>query len=156
MKHLFQLLSLSIILLTFPSNRLTAQNNPAVADSVSQKAGNLIVRINKFESDEGEAKIALNNSEENYRKGKPFKAIAAKIVDGKLEFVFENIPFGEYAVKCYHDENSNGKMDSNFLGIPSEAYGFSNNARGSFGPPDYEDAKFLFSADNQVIEFQVK
>lgn len=156
MKHLIQLITFSAVLFAFSTNNLTAQNNPAIKDTASPEVGNLIVRINNFDSAEGEVRIALNNSDENYNEGEPFRAAAAKIVDGKTEYIFVNIPFGDYAVKCYHDENSNRKMDSNFLGIPTEAYGFSNNARGSFGPPDYEDAKFLFSADKQVIEFQVE
>jgi uncharacterized protein (DUF2141 family) len=46
---------------------------------------------------------------------------------------------GSYAVAVYHDANANGKLDTNFLGIPTEVYGFSNNARGTFGPPDFGD-----------------
>lgn len=68
---------------------------------------------------------------------------------------FENIPFGEYAIKVHHDEDGNNEMDTNFLGIPSEDYGFSNNASGTFGPADWEDAKFAFETDNQIHEIDL-
>lgn len=50
------------------------------------------------------------------------------------------IPPGTYAVMAYQDENENGELDRNLIGIPSENYGFSRDARGKFGPPSFEDA----------------
>ena len=47
-----------------------------------------------------------------------------------------------YAVGLYLDVNGNNRMDKNFLGMPKEQYGFSNNAKGRFGPPSFEDASF--------------
>jgi uncharacterized protein (DUF2141 family) len=52
---------------------------------------------------------------------------------------------GTYAIAVYHDENSNGKLDSNFIGIPREGVGFSNNAKGHMGPPKFDAAAFRFS-----------
>ena len=127
-------------------------------DSLSteqQKSGNMIVRINNLSSDEGKVMIALTNSKENYNGRNAFRGAAADIKDGKAEYVFENIPFGEYAVKCYHDENMNGKLDSNMMGIPKEKYAFSNNAKGTFGPASYEDAKFTFTTDNQFVVLDI-
>ena len=121
----------------------------------TKDSGQMIVKIKGFSSDKGTVKIALNNSKENYKEGKPFRAVETQIINGTSEFIFKDIPFGEYAIKCYHDENSNGLMDKNILGIPSEDYGFSNNARGSFGPPDYEEAKFIFRTNNQIIELTI-
>lgn len=132
------------------------QDTADIKNSTHQNSGKMIVKIKGFSSDNGTVKIALNNSKQNYKEGQPFRAVEARIINDSSEYVFNDIPFGEYAIKCYHDENGNGEMDKNFLGIPSEDYGFSNNARGSFGPPDYEDAKFLFSANNQVIELTIE
>jgi uncharacterized protein (DUF2141 family) len=61
---------------------------------------------------------------------------------GTLTTMFKDLPDGEYALSLYWDKNNNGKMDSNMLGIPTEPYAFSNNARGSFGPPTWEKAMF--------------
>lgn len=51
----------------------------------------------------------------------------------------------KYALALYHDENNNKTLDKNLFGLPTEKYGFSNNARGAFGPPDFEEAAFVFN-----------
>ena len=53
-----------------------------------------------------------------------------------------NISYGAYAVSVLHDENRNGGMDTNWVGMPKEGYGVSNDARASFGPPEFNDAMF--------------
>ena len=58
--------------------------------------------------------------------------------------VFEDVSPGEYAVATFHDENANNDLDRNFLGIPSEGTGASNGAHNPFGPPGYDDARFLY------------
>jgi uncharacterized protein (DUF2141 family) len=57
-------------------------------------------------------------------------------------FRFEDVPPGRYAVSTYHDANDNGKLDRNFMGIPEEGVGFSRDAKGDMGPPDFADAAF--------------
>jgi uncharacterized protein (DUF2141 family) len=52
------------------------------------------------------------------------------------------LPSSKYAVAAYVDNNRNGRQDKNFLGIPKEIYGFSNDVRGMFGPPDFAAAAF--------------
>lgn len=73
-----------------------------------------------------------------------------KVDEGKATIVFSDLPAGEYAIAALHDENANGKMDTNMLGIPKEAYGASNDAKASFGPPKFEDAKFQISGDTEI------
>ncbi len=57
---------------------------------------------------------------------------------------FEDIPPGTYALAVIHDENMNGKLDTNFLGVPKEGYGFSNGAKGLLGAPSFEAASFQY------------
>lgn len=59
-----------------------------------------------------------------------------------LLVVIPDLPPGKYAVAAYIDNNRNGKQDKNFLGVPKESYGFSNNVRGTFGPPKFSEAAF--------------
>ena len=64
---------------------------------------------------------------------------------------FENLPPGDYAIAAFQDVNENGVLDKNALGIPTEPYGFSNDARGWFGPPSWQAARFhLGAADGAV------
>jgi uncharacterized protein (DUF2141 family) len=58
---------------------------------------------------------------------------------------------GTYAISAFHDENNDKKVNSNFIGIPKEGIGVSNNAKGSFGPPKFDDAKFEFTQSDQSV-----
>jgi uncharacterized protein (DUF2141 family) len=60
--------------------------------------------------------------------------------DGATVVTIGDVPAGTWAVLAYQDENANGELDRNLIGIPSENYGFSRDARGRFGPPSFEDA----------------
>lgn len=55
------------------------------------------------------------------------------------------LPFGEYAITLFVDFNGNNKIDKNFLGVPKEPYGFSNNVIGNMSAPTFDQAKFLIS-----------
>ena len=64
--------------------------------------------------------------------------------------IMEDIPTGTYAISVFHDKNSNGYLDKNFVGYPSEVYGFSNNQRAIFSAPSYESCLFLLDQDIQL------
>ena len=122
----------------------------------SNHLGTLTIEIKKFRNNSGKVMVTLFNNADAFPKAsnKAIRSAAASIVDQKAEISFENIPPGEYAVSVFHDENGNQKMDSNFLGIPKEGVGASNDARGHFGPPKYQDAKFNFTG-NQTIKINI-
>lgn len=142
------LLITSLVLLLFQF--LLAQNNQ------TEKTGKLTVVITGLENDDGEVLITVSNSREDYESDDPsFIGVNVIIENRKAEYTFEELPFGEYGIKLFHDENMDGELDSNFLGIPTEDYGFSNNARGTFGPADYDDAKFIFNQSELTMEISV-
>jgi uncharacterized protein (DUF2141 family) len=119
----------------------------------SESTGNIVVDIGGFPSSDGFAMVALNNSEESYKGGEDAAIAKTKtmVVDKKVQVVFTNQAYGWYGIYLYHDENSNGEMDKNAMGIPKEAYGFSNNAKGFFGKPNYKKVMFqLNSAEMQI------
>ena len=131
---------------------LEGLNNKKETSSIENRA-TLKVVINGFNSSDGFVLMKLMNSEEqNDGNVESFKSMKKEIIDGKVECQFSELAFGDYTFKCYHDENNNGKLDSNSLGIPTESYGFSNNAIGSFGPPSYADAKFTVDKNDVIIE----
>lgn len=74
-----------------------------------------------------------------------------QIDNSVITFNFKGLEQGTYAVSIFHDENSNGELDANFLGIPKEPYAFSNNAKGYFGPPSFEQCKFEVAAERKEI-----
>jgi uncharacterized protein (DUF2141 family) len=66
-------------------------------------------------------------------------------------FSISDLKPGKYAVRYYHDENVNGKMETNLVGKPTEGYGFSNNVTGKFGPPPFAKWLFEVSEDKKII-----
>ena len=113
----------------------------------------LRVHIAGLNSDKGSLLVGVYNNEDSFLKTR-FKSDIIKIIDKKAFVIFKNIPRGEYAVSFVHDENDNKKMDTNFIGIPKEDFGCSNNATGFMGPPKYEDAKFMLE-ENKTIEIKI-
>jgi len=67
-----------------------------------------------------------------------------------------DIPFGSYVVSGFQDFDGNGVISGNFIGIPKEPFGFSNNAKGKFGPPKWDDAVFIFNEINQEITLKLE
>ncbi|MET0322275.1 MAG: DUF2141 domain-containing protein [Duganella sp.] len=76
---------------------------------------------------------------------------SAPAIAGQTVVTIDNVPKGTWAVLVYQDDNQNNQLDRNFIGIPSENYGFSRNARGKFGPPDFTDAAIEVSDDKVVV-----
>jgi uncharacterized protein (DUF2141 family) len=110
----------------------------------------LIVKVQGVESQEGQVFVALFDSEQNFL-GKSLLGSSKPIDGNTLTFTFSEVKEGTYAISIFHDVNSNKKLDSNFMGIPSEPYGFSNNAKGMFGPPKFEECKFEIIGSNKEL-----
>jgi len=81
--------------------------------------------------------------------------LAANISAGAAVCEFTDPPAGTLAVAFIHDENGNGRLDKNFFGVPTEGYGFSNDARGSMGPPPFAKAAFEHRSGVQVLQLTV-
>jgi uncharacterized protein (DUF2141 family) len=73
------------------------------------------------------------------------------INENKCSFSIPDLSPGRYAVRYYHDENLNGKMETNIFGKPTEGYGFSNNVTGKSGPPPFEKWLFDLDGDKKII-----
>jgi uncharacterized protein (DUF2141 family) len=69
---------------------------------------------------------------------------------------FADVQPGTYAIAVFHDENSNGKLDSNFIGIPREGTGASNNAKGHMGPPKFDDAAFRYAGGRLELKITIE
>jgi len=117
----------------------------------------LTVIITGFQNNEGYVRLALTNSEETYQGKKPaIVRLFAGIENKTATFNIEKLAYGNYAIKVFHDEDQDDELDTNFLGIPSEGYEFSNDVRGTFGPPEFEKAKFLLNQKEMEIAITIK
>ncbi len=142
MQHLILALALLFSSLLFGQSPDNLENT--TENSVTVTVVNVL-------SDTGEVKFAFY-TEENFRKV-PLYANSATIKNGKSTVVFENVPAGEYAVLCFHDENENNRMDFYENGMPKESYGTSNNIM-TFGPPEFENSKFVVSENDLTLEIK--
>lgn len=116
-------------------------------DAAEPETAALEVEIAGFESADGELAIALFDTAEGYStQTDAVRKAYLPIENGKSRWVLEDLPVGEYALIAYHDENGNRQIDMRIFGMPKEPVGVSNDARGLFGPPKFEAAKFELNA----------
>lgn len=116
----------------------------------SQEQCELIVKVENIKKVKGSLKVAIYDHEDHFL-SKEIMSDGKPIDSNVMEFSFKGLGQGVYAVSIYHDENDNGELDANFMGIPSEPYAFSNNARGMFGPPSFQDCQFEVKRGAQEI-----
>lgn len=113
----------------------------------------LEVTVKNIKESKGTIRVTLFSSEKDFLK----QPLESKVVKAEAKetnvVVFENLKPGEYAVSVIHDVNENKELDKGMMGIPQEPYGFSNDARGRFGPPSYEESKLTV---NGVVKTSIK
>ena len=117
--------------------------------SAKGQSQTLIVVVQGVKSDQGLLRMGLHEFLVRIVKTR-WQSKGSKAKVGEVELVFEKVPPGTYAISVFHDANENGKLDSNFAGIPKEGFGFSNNAMGMFGPPSFGEAKFAFEGEKKI------
>ena len=143
-------LSRILFLLSF-SAMLEIQASELVINlSDQKKAGTLMLAIyNNAEAFEGSV-VKEKRSEVGV-----FKGLELYLEPKDSTQLSTEIPDGEYAIAFFIDANGNKKLDKNFLGIPKEQFGFSNNAMGTLSAPSFEQAKFRV-AGNTVQNIKLK
>ena len=120
-----------------------------ICSLMSAQNVNLTVSVSGLKSNTGILKVGLYNSEGTFLKS-TYKSITSEIKGNGATVTFVGIPKGEYGISTYQDENNNGKLDKNMMGIPSEDFACSNDAKGFMGPPKYKDAKFNINKDLKI------
>jgi uncharacterized protein (DUF2141 family) len=105
-------------------------------------AGEISVQVTALHSAKGDVYIGLYRSAKHFlNTHRTYKSVKLRSKK-RLSYRFRGVPAGSYAIAVYHDANSNGELDTNFLGIPNEQTGTSQNAVGRFETPTFDKAKF--------------
>ncbi len=109
-------------------------------------AQELTMRITGIKQGKGDILIAVFNKEDGFPNETPkaVELLRAVPENGRAELTIKSLPTGRYAIAFFQDTNSDGILNTNFLGIPKEGYGVSNNAFNTFSAPTYTDASFPF------------
>ena len=113
--------------------------------AVSAQAGELKLEFHGKDLRGNPVRVAIysaNAPEQFPSDEKYYRNAAVEATGDRVSVTMTDLPPGKYAVAAYVDSNKNGKQDKNGLGMPTEIFGFSNNARGRFGPPDFAKAEF--------------
>lgn len=115
----------------------------------SSEAKTLVVIVKNLKNEIGEVHVALYNNKKDFLK-RYCQGKSVSAARGAVMVQFSNLSPGEYAIGIIHDENKNQKLDTNFIGIPKEGYGFSNDAHGFMGPPAFDKARIDLTSDTKV------
>lgn len=124
--------------------------------SASAFAGDLTVKLHGIRAQTGLVKLALVDSQEAWDgKAAPVQADGAPAQGEEARFTFKDLKPGNYAVMITHDENGNGKLDTNVVGMPLEGYGFSNNPQ-VMRKPTWAEARFQVTATGAAIDVDLR
>lgn len=111
-------------------------------------AGDLTIEVSGVAPNRGRVYIAVYDRAEAFPiSGRQLVGQILEPNDSHLTVHFKELPAGQYAAVAFQDENGNGMLDKNFLGLPKEPYGFSNGARGATGAPKFSDAAVTLNPD---------
>ena len=140
-----KLFLISFLLFYNGISTLTAQENKTLT---------ITLEITTTKYNKGHILLALYDSEKNYMK-EIFRSAEVPIKNNKAKIIFNLLEKGEYAFSFFQDLNENKKIDTNFLGIPKEPYGFSNQKKGRFGPPKFKEVAFKLNK-NDVFKIVIE
>jgi uncharacterized protein (DUF2141 family) len=105
----------------------------------------LTIEINQLENNTGQVILEFCNE-----KGEKISGYIQSIENNKSIILINDLKPGSYSFKYFHDENQNKKLDVNWIGMPKEGFGFSNDATGTFGPPDLEKTVFTIKGNQKL------
>ncbi len=120
--------------------------------------GNLEIKLNSLRTTKGRVCLTVFSGPKGFPSGgkgsnlKSSRCIAAS----SKTVTFANLPLGNYAIAAIHDSNSDGKLNTNGLGMPSEGFGFSNNPPLRFGPASFADSQIFVSGTKTVVQIQMR
>ena len=120
---------------------------------LSQAVGKLSITVTGARNGDGVVRCALFNSPAAFPKiGQEWRGVIAPVRAGAATCVFSGVPAGTYAVAFFHAERNETQLTTGMFGKPQRGYGFSNNATGSFGPPNFNAASFRCDGGNLALQ----
>ena len=131
--------------------------SPAIEVAQGATSGILVVTIEGFRNVAGHARVAVFNRNSGFPDDESvaYRKVVASIHDGRADVRFDDLPFADYAVSMYHDENDDGKLNKGLFGVPKEGYGVSNNVVHARRAPKFEEARFRLDATTHIVTINV-
>ncbi|WP_203290943.1 DUF2141 domain-containing protein [Maricaulis parjimensis] len=127
------------------TSMMTAALMTALLSLGADSDASLTVTVEGLQTPEGAVMMALYADEASWNGGDAVEGRRVVVQGLTATVEFASLPAGDYAIRMFHDVDGDGELDTNLMGIPSEPFAFSNNARGNFGPASWADAVFTVS-----------
>jgi len=140
-------------LVTVVALLLAPAGMPVMAADSTDLAANLRVVATNVKSDQGKIYIWVYDKKDDWLSDRYRTQKSVTVAGNRTDDTVTTellLPAGEYALSVFQDVNDDGKLARNFIGIPKEPAGLSNNLRPRFGPPKYKDAKFNLTVGAMV------
>ena len=116
--------------------------SPAFSESPSS----VLIEVSGFKNTRGTLNCRLFTKAADFPDGEGIVTLRVPITGPNTSCSFLNVEPGNYAIAVVHDENGNGKLDKNFVGVPSEGYGVSNNKTYALSAPKWDESSFALGA----------
>lgn len=111
----------------------------------------LKVKVHGIQNTDGQIELSIYNDPKVFPEvGKTFKMVRIDSKIGEIVYEFTNLPAGEYAIATFHDENNDKECNTNLIGVPTEAFAFSNNFRPFLSAPDFSDCSFKIEKNMEI------
>lgn len=120
--------------------------------------GNLEIKLNSLRNTNGRVCLTVFSGPKGFPAGGKGSSLKSSrcVAANSATVTFTNLPLGNYAIAAIHDSNSDGKLNTNPLGVPSEGFGFSNNPPLRFGPASFADSQVFVSGTKTVVQIQMR
>lgn len=128
-------------------------------DEPAGKTGAMMVEISNIRVGEGCLRLGIYDTPEAFAdkdSGGPFGKVIRPLMETKQTVIIPDLPYGRYVLALYQDCNDNGKLDTNFFGVPTEPYAFSNNPGNKWSSPSFADAAITFSPTTSRISLTLR
>jgi uncharacterized protein (DUF2141 family) len=139
---------------------LLAAGSVAMVSTIAQAnpPSNLTVTIGGLQNRQGKVCVSLFASSQGFpdRGDKAIRAQCVAVGEKQTAVTFRNLALGNYAVAVFHDRNANGKLDRNFLGIPTEGFGFSRNPTIRTGAPKFSEVAVFIAGSSNTAQVQLQ
>ncbi|MFK8115546.1 MAG: DUF2141 domain-containing protein [Rubripirellula sp.] len=143
-------------------------NSPAASSGIGTSADNdhepsksmLTLEVSGIRERRGKLKVAVFDQATGFPDHKQAACVQSFAIESKNDqsndtFQIDALLPGDYVIAVYQDIDENGEMNRALIGYPTEPYGFSNNARATFGPPEYAQAVFNAAEGDQTLSIEI-
>ena len=117
----------------------------------------IVVQLNGIKAPTGQVLLSLFNDADGFptQPEKAYRWAKKAVTSSSLIISLDGLPPGKYAIAVVHDENGNEVMDTNWMGLPEEEYGISNNVTGTLMPPTFDEASFTVTGRRDTLKIEM-